>query len=212
MPAEMTMNRLIHEAVRRDLSRIEAALRALPDGDTVRAQGIVRAWDHLCSELVRHHEGEDAHVWPLMATFGVDPQLLAAMESEHQAMSDALTAAGAAVRRAAGTAGRADVDAAADAVAETTRLTTAHLDHEEEQVEPLLIPHFTSPEWKAAERQLRKGGPTQAGNFFAWVQDGMTPEGRAYLSRTVPSPVVFLLTRVFGRSYQRDVAPVWAAS
>ncbi len=211
MTGEMTMNRLIHQAVRRDLGRIEAALRALPEGDTARASGIARAWDHLQFELVRHHEGEDTHVWPLLTKFGVDAQLLAAMESEHQAMSDALAAADTAVREAAGTGTRADAEAAAEAVAEVATVTTAHLEHEERDIEPHLIAHFDSPEWKAVERKLRSGGPTQGGNFFAWVQDGMTPEGRAYLSKTVPSPVVFLLTKLFGRSYTRDIAAEWAS-
>jgi len=48
-----------------------------------------------------------------------------------------------------------------------------------------------------------------AGSFFAWLTDGMSDEGRAYLRKTVPTPVVVVLSRVFGRRYNREVAPVW---
>jgi hypothetical protein len=37
----------------------------------------------------------------------------------------------------------------------------------------------------------------------------MSDDGRAFPKSTVPSPVVYLLARIFGRSYYRDVAPVW---
>jgi hypothetical protein len=37
----------------------------------------------------------------------------------------------------------------------------------------------------------------------------MSDDGRAFLGKTVPSPVVLLLAKTFGRSYYRDVAPVW---
>ena len=48
-----------------------------------------------------------------------------------------------------------------------------------------------------------------AGPFFAWLTDGMSDEHRAFLKTQVPSPVVTLLARTFGRSYYREVAPVW---
>src|SRR6185437_16712733 len=99
-------------------------------------------------------------------------------------------------------AARASLDRTADVVGR-------HLDHEEADVEPLLLDHAESAEWKAVERKLSRQPPAVAGTFFAWVTDGMTQEHRAYLRSTVPVPVTFLLSRVFGRRYKRDVAPVW---
>lgn len=203
------MNRVIHDAVRRDLSRIEGALRGLPEGDTDRAQAVGRAWDFMHSELVRHHRGEDTHVWPFLAGFGVDAELLASMEGEHHAMADALTSATAAVHKVVGTAAREDADAAATAVEHAHKITTEHLAHEETEIEPLVIAHMDSPEWKATEKHLRKASLTGAGQFFAWLQDGMTAEGRTYLDKTVPKPVTFIFGRVFGVGYRRKVAPAW---
>ena len=48
-----------------------------------------------------------------------------------------------------------------------------------------------------------------AGRFFAWLTDGMTDDDKAFLRTQLPGPVVTVLAKVFGRSYYREVAPVW---
>jgi hypothetical protein len=55
MTEPMTMNRLIHAAVRRDLDRLSAALERLPDGDRARAADLERAYANLRRELTHHH-------------------------------------------------------------------------------------------------------------------------------------------------------------
>jgi hypothetical protein len=69
--------------------------------------------------------------------------------------------------------------------------------------------HEHTAAWKAVERQLRRRPAAQIGCFFAWVQDGMTDEARTFFRATVPPPVTYVFTRVGGRAYRRDVAPVW---
>ena len=63
----MTMNRVIHAAVRRDLDRLATALDA-PGRRRPRAARaeLERAYANLPAELTHHHEGEDAHVWPML--------------------------------------------------------------------------------------------------------------------------------------------------
>src|SRR3954471_16240983 len=93
----MSMNQLIHAAVRRDLRRMAAALESMPAGDVDRARGLGRAFANLRQQLTVHHEGEDRWIWPMLADKGVDRGLLDAMESEHAAMSRALAEADAAM-------------------------------------------------------------------------------------------------------------------
>jgi hemerythrin-like domain-containing protein len=205
----MTMNRLIHAAVRRDLERLTSALGELPDGDRSRAQQLERAFANLRRELTHHHEGEDAHVWPMLATAGVDRDLLTAMESEHHAMTEALGESAVAMGAVAGSGSAADAVAARASVVRTTEVVERHFQHEETELEPQLAPHLESPEWKAVERKLSRQPPRVTGRFFAWLTDGMSDDGRAFLKATVPAPVVYLLARTFGRGYYRDVAPVW---
>ena len=51
--AEMSMNKAIHGAVRRDLRRFVDALAAFPPGDTGRAKQLHTAWSNLADQL-RH--------------------------------------------------------------------------------------------------------------------------------------------------------------
>jgi len=207
--ATITMNEIIHAAVRRDLARTEAALRSFPDGDRSRAEGIKRAWDFLSQTLHDHHVGEDEHVWPYLRTLGgVDPALADQMEAEHAEMAAALHRASAAMNEFVASAGSASAEAAAESVAAASGVTARHLDHEEQAVMPLIVPQMQTPEWKAVEKKLR-GSTGEAGAFFAWLQDGMAPEIATALAGTVPAPVRFVLSRVIGRGYHKEIAPVW---
>ena len=209
MTEQNTMNRVIHAAVRRDLERLTDALQSLPAGDVSRARELQRAFANLRDQLTHHHEGEDRWVWPMLAGKGVDRGLLETMESEHAAMSRALADTDAAMSALARSASAEDAAAARASMARTADVVGRHLDHEEAEVEPVLLTYADSPEWKAVERKFARQPPAVAGAFFAWVTDGMTDDDRAYLRATVPPPVTFVLTRVFGRRYTREVAPVW---
>ena len=204
------MNQIIHAAVRRDLARMEAALRALPDGDADRAAGLKRAWDVLWRQLSRHHQSEDAHVWPYVRGLAVvEPSVVDAMESEHHAMAGACEAATAAIDAVVAEPTAVRATAAADAVAEAARITDSHLEHEERAITPVIRERIETSEWKTVEAELKKGSPLEAGELFAWLQDGADPEVLAALRSTIPGPVVTILSRVFGFSYHRKVAPVW---
>ncbi len=205
----MTMNRVIHAAVRRDLARLAAALDRVPDGDRPRAEALERAYGNLRQQLTYHHEGEDTHVWPWLADSGADAELLAAMESEHEAMSAALAETGRAMAVFARTGSSTDAAAARNSVALTTEVIERHLRHEEDELEPVLGHYVETPGWKAVEKKLSRQPPGVAGRFFAWVTDGMGNAERAYFRATVPPPVTFVLARTFGRRYYREVAPVW---
>jgi hemerythrin-like domain-containing protein len=206
----MTMNRLIHNAVRRDLGRLRGALDAFPAGDAARAKGLQAAYRNLHRELTRHHEGEDTHIWPMLTGFGADPALLCAMESEHHAMAEALSETATAIDRLASDPSAAAAGAAATQVATLTEVVDRHLLHEETDLEPVVLQHEDTPEWKAVEKKLRGGSIGDAGLFFAWLTDGMPSADRDFLKTLIPAPVTFLLPRLFGRAYARDVAPVWA--
>ena len=204
-----SMNKVIHAAVRRDFGRLDRALAAAGN-DRSRAADLYRAWQHLAQQLRHHHEQEDRILWPRLAALGISTDLLAEMESEHQAMASALDDIEAAMATYAASGSGADAATALAAVRSGLAVVDHHLDHEEAEIEPALIPHLASPEWKAAQKEFRKQPPKVAGWFFAWVQDGMTDEVRAFLGSTVPAPVRMILSKVFGRGYHREIAPVWA--
>ena len=145
----------------------------------------------------------------MLATVGVDQQLLDAMESEHSAMAEALTETGAAMATLAGSGSAVDAAATRESLLRTREVVERHLRHEETELEPQLAPHMDTPEWHAVEKRLRSQPLPVAGRFFAWLTDGMTEENRAFFRKTVPPPVVTVLSRVFGRRYHKEVAPTW---
>jgi hypothetical protein len=131
MAADLSMNQIIHAAVRRDVDRTERALRTMSDGDGARAREIQRGWGHLVHQLTDHHQQEDALVWPFLKGRGVDQDLLAAMESEHQALGEALRNGAGAIAGVVTDPSAASAASAADVVAGSGRVITGHLDHEE---------------------------------------------------------------------------------
>jgi hemerythrin-like domain-containing protein len=208
----MTMNRVIHAAVRRDLDRLASALASVRDGDRARARQLRAAYANHHDQLKHHHEGEDTHVFPFLAKVEGATELVEVMEAEHHAMADALAGARTAIDTYAATATSGDAHAAKDAIVAAHDVVERHLHHEEDELEPLMLPHLETPEWKAVEKKLRPASLADSGRFMAWVQDGMRDEDRAYLRSTIPVPVTFLLSRLAGRSYYRDVAPAWQST
>jgi hypothetical protein len=203
----MSMNKVIHGAFRRDLDRFVAALQAFPDGDATRAAALGRAWANFDEQLTHHHEGEHRVAWPHLERAGIPRDVLDRMDAEHEVMATAKAAARTAMADLQAEPSRARADAARAAMEDLRTATTTHLDHEEGELETFYLANHDHPEVKAMDGEFRKQSPAFGGRFFAWLTDGISPEARA--SITVPGPVLAVLTGLFGRSYRRDVAPVW---
>ena len=109
----------------------------------------------------------------------------------------------------ASTGSAANARAARHAVLRAREVVERHLHREETELEPLMLPHLESPDWEAVEKRLRPESLADSGRWMAWIQDGMPDEERAVFRSTIPAPVTFLLSRVAGRSYYREVAPAW---
>ena len=205
----MTMNRVIHAAVRRDLDRLEAALDRAGDGDVERARRLDVAYANLHRELKHHHQTEDRLIYPFVGKVESVSELLSVMDSEHHAMADALEETQSAIATYGTTASAADALRARDSVASTRAVVEQHLTHEEEDFEPLVWPYLETSEWKAVEKQTRQPSAAATGCFFAWLQDGISDEHRRFLRSTVPPPVLYVLSQLGGRAYRRDVASTW---
>jgi hemerythrin-like domain-containing protein len=209
--AEMSMNKAIHRAFRRDLDRFVDALGRFPAGDRRRAEQLATAWTNFDDQLTRHHEGEHDIAWPALAAVGVSHDVLTQLDAEHDTMATALAGARGAITALRGSASAEDAAAALTAMQELQRVTVQHMDHEEAEIEPIYLEKQGSPEMKAMGREFAKVGPVQGGTFFAWALDGAAPEETAAITGTVPKPVLTLITGIFGRTYRKSVAPVWHA-
>ncbi|WP_132148426.1 hemerythrin domain-containing protein [Kribbella antiqua] len=207
--AEMSMNKAIHAAFRRDLQRFVDALQRFSPGDQPRAAQLTTAWANFDAQLTNHHEGEHEIAWPALEAVGVSHELLTQMDAEHDTMAAALAEVRRAMAEFRRTAGTEDTAAALAAMQELQRVTVQHMDHEEAEIEPVYLANQNSAEMKAMGRQFAKVSPSQGGTFFAWALDGAGPEESAAITSTVPGPVLTIINGLFGRTYRKTVAPVW---
>lgn len=208
MTEHKTMNTVIHAAFRRDLSRFDAALASSPTG--ARAEQLATAWDNLAFQLHHHHEDEETIFWPALRSLGAPTALSEELEGEHAQMLEALNAADAAVGTFRTSPDAGTASATRTAIAHLTDVLTAHLAHEEADMEPISAANHRSAQIKAAQGAVRKAHRGNTGTLFAWLQDGADADAIRGLRREVPRPVLFLITRTVGRRYRRTVAPVWS--
>lgn len=209
MTTPMSMNRVIHAAIRRDLARFDRALTAFPDGDARRAAELGKAWRYLHGELTRHHTGEHEIAWPALRQVGVSAETLAAMDAEHDRLAEALDAAADSMRTLENGPASSSAAAAASAMANLSKVAEEHMAHEEAEIEPVYTGKKDDPAIKAMGRRFSKVDPLTAGKFFAWLENGASAEERASLRDSVPGPVITILGRLFGLPYHRTIAPVW---
>ncbi|WP_457256766.1 hemerythrin domain-containing protein [Pedococcus sp. P5_B7] len=209
---EMSMNKAIHGAFRRDLDRFIAALETFQPGDRARAAQLATAWANFDDQLTYHHEGEHEIAWPALHAVGVSTELLDAMDAEHETMAAALAETRVAMAGLLRDPGAAQA-AAAKACFETLRMVTVrHLDHEEAELEPVYQAKKDTPEIKAMGRAFGKTGLARGGRFFSWVLDGASPQERAGVTASVPAPVLSVIGGIFGRGYRKEIAPIWSAT
>jgi len=208
----MSMNKVIHAAVRRDLARFEQALETFPPDDADRARQLGRAWDNFDDELTHHHTGEHEIAWPALEQVGVTRETLAQMDAEHDTMAAALAGARTAMAALRTSPGTDEAARGLQAVQQLREVTVEHLEHEEREIEPIYLANVDSPAIKEMGRKFgRAQSPPRAGRFFAWVIDGATPEERAAAAADIPRPVLAVLLGVFGRRYRKEIAPTWTA-
>lgn len=211
-PKHMSMNKVIHGAVRRDLDRFRRALDGFDDGDRARAAALHRAWTNFDAQLTEHHQGEHEVAWPALKALGIEEPTIATFDAEHERMAAALASTREAMSTLRRTATRADAEAAAAAMQSLQATTVSHLDHEEQETEWALAQHEGEPVMKQMSRGFsRRMGVARAGAFFAWLQDGATADETSALTAQVPRPVLAAMGGLFGRRYRKEVASVWSA-
>jgi hypothetical protein len=209
MTHHLTMNTIIHAALRRDMKRFGDALAAFAPGDQARATDLGRAFDNFSHQLHHHHDDEETIFWPAFEKLGVDPKLVEELDGEHDRMSAALVGAEGAMRVFTTDPSQTSLDAAKGAIAQLQVVLEEHLKHEERDLEPWSATPMKKPELKAAQVAVRKAHKGGAGTFAAWLQDGASPDDVAALKREIPAPVLAVMTRIPGRHYRKEIAPIW---
>ncbi len=224
MAEHLSMNTVIHAAVRRDLQRFRKALEEFPDGtestpggtppepsgSRQRAAELDRAWQHLNHQLYHHHHSEETIFWPALREAGADETLVGDLGGEHDRMAEAMTRTREVMTTFAAEPSAANLEQAKVAFADLTTAVETHFVHEERDLEPFQAQVMESPPMRRAAREIRRTqSPAQAGGYLAWLQDGADPGAQAFLRQQVPAPVLLVFSRVLGRSYTSKIASTW---
>lgn len=203
------MNTIIHAAFRRDLARFREALTGFPAGSSRRAEQLAFAWDNFAAQLHHHHTGEETIFFPAFRELGVDQELIDNLDVEHAAMTAALDLASRSIDALRIDPSADNAAAACRAIGRLDAVMQTHLDHEERDLEPFAARHIGTPQFKQAETRVRKTLKGSVGTFMAWLMDGADCGTTAALRKHIPPPVLFVLTRVAGRRYNRQIAATW---
>lgn len=208
-PADTTMMRIVHSALRRDLRRAEIALNVKPPRPPAQQLAIARHLEWMMSFLHAHHKSEDDGLYPLVRDR--DPaaaELLDAMDADHRAVASAIAEVEAA---ASGACGDGPDQRLIDAVASLSNVLLPHLEREENEMMPVVSSVVTDSEWRKLEEQYNLKGKSSAELGFEghWLIDGASPEDRQRVVGLVPAIPRFILVHGFAGSYRRRAAACW---
>lgn len=205
-PTDMEfMNRLFHDALRRDLARTQETLAAKTDRSPQQRTALGEHLGLVLDLLHHHHTGEDEGLWPLVRVRAPDLAAeLDVMEAQHAAVAGAITATRAAAARYVGAA-TPIADDLPNAVGTLRDILLPHLDREETEVMPRVMRALSRQDWAAlARREVRtRGSFALAGTGLLWTMDGLDPAQRARFDRQVPGFVRWLIDKRYGAAYRR---------
>jgi hemerythrin-like domain-containing protein len=214
-PADTTMMRIVHDALRRDLARARASL-AQPERSSPaqrRAIGAHLTW--MVAFLHAHHASEDDGLYPLVRERAREEleslAVLDRMATEHDAIASRAAAVAAdAVALAADPSDDAtqQITASLDALA---AVLLPHLQEEEDEAMPITSRLITAAEWEAIEQKhnLDPKSMSDLGFEGHWLIDDATDTDRATVVRLVPPIPRFILLHGFARRYRRNAEACW---
>jgi deazaflavin-dependent oxidoreductase (nitroreductase family) len=145
---------LMHWGFRRDLAAFAAAVPVTPVADRRAWTRLSRRFALFAGVLHKHHTGEDAGLWPLLAERGADPAVLDALEAEHAVIDPLLARCAAGLSAlAAGHSDEAGRDTLAARLTELGDELGSHLGHEERDGMALVQAHLTQADWERLDRE-----------------------------------------------------------
>ena len=183
-PVDLGAMYLMHWGFRRDLAGFTAAVPVTPIGDRRAWARLSRRFGLFADVLHKHHTGEDAGLWPLLAERGADRAVLDGLEAEHAVIDPLLAQCRAGLGAlTAGRAGTADRDALAARMAELRDALSGHLAHEEADGMAEVQAHLTQADWEWLDREhfAPQYRPRDVVPTLGWVMAGLPAEAEQHI-------------------------------
>ena len=208
-PADTSMMRIVHAALRRDLERARNAVTGQPSPDARQRAAIARHLTWMMCFLEAHHRSEDDGLYPVVRARRPDAAaVLDTMADDHHAVVPAIAQVeSAAVAIAAG----GDLAVLVGALDRLSDVLLPHLQREEQEVMPIVTACMTHGEWHAIEQQHNLDGKSKSelGMEGHWLIDDASPDDRATVLGLVRPVERFVLLHAFGPTYRRRARACW---
>lgn len=201
---------VIHRVFRREFRLLPDLLDTVRAGDTARANLLADHADDLVTALHHHHDGEDELLWPkLLERASMHTALIERMESQHQALADALQEVERLVPRYREQAGADVRDELSAALRQVSHVLDQHLSEEEVEILPITAEHLTTAEWdELGERGMESIPKPKLVLFLGMIlEDADDAERRAFLAK-LPLMGRLMWHAVGRRQYARYVHTV----
>ncbi len=214
-PADTTMMRIVHDALRRDLARARDTLTQEHGVTVAQRRAIAAHLSWLMRFLHAHHESEDAGLYRLTRDRAFDApdelEVLDRMSADHQAIAPAMAALESAASALGSDPSEASTRSTVEAIADLEALLLPHLRTEEDEAMPIVARRITDAEWHALEHEHNLDPKSMADLGFEghWLIDGAAPGDRATVLGLVPPIPRFILLHGFARRYRRHAAASW---
>jgi hemerythrin-like domain-containing protein len=211
-PADTRIMGIVHEALKRDLSRTRQVLVASPppQGRQRVALGEHVTW--MLDFLHAHHSSEDAGLWPLVRQRNPDSAaLLDSMAADHQRIAPRAEVVAAAAREYATTVSEPPRAALVEALDRLVEVLVPHLDRELAEAMPVVASSITGRDWDAVEQEynIKPKKARQLAMEAHWLLDGIDAEGFDVVVHKVPAVQRFVLLHGYGGAYRRRAEARW---
>ncbi len=213
-PADTTMMRIVHDALRRDLVRASIVLDR-PDVASEQLRAVAEHLVWMMRFLRAHHGSEDDGLYPLtLERVGDDLDaraVLDRMRASHDEIADAVVLVERSARALSESASNRDARLTGDALANLGRVLIPHLEEEERDAMPIVARLLTHSEWMAIEQEynLDPKSTAQLALEGHWLIDGASAADRATVLGLVPPVQRALLLAGYAARYRRRARACW---
>ena len=215
-PADTTMMRIVHDALRRDLARASATLTTSANREQRRAVAAHVTW--MMGFLRAHHASEDEGLYPLVRTRvgaeSSDGAVLDRMADAHDAIALAVSSVESAAAAVAADPSDRATQSTTDALDALETVLLPHLRDEEDAAMAIVSRVISDSEWRAIEKQYNLDPKSSSDLGFEghWLVDGASDADRATVLGLVSPVPRFFLLHGYARRYRRHTAACWSGA
>ena len=211
-PADTRMMGIVHDALRRDLSRATAALSATPHPPDAHRVAIAAHVGWMMDFLHAHHAGEDDALWPLVRAHNpAAADMLDEMDADHNRIGPQIDHVRNAAAAYGADASRTVRQGLATAIELLRSVLDPHLRREEDEMMPIVSASITHAQWEAFNnaRYVKSKSKKELGHEGHWLIDSLEPERYDVVVHTVPALPRFILVHAMAKPYRRECAARW---